>query len=290
MLTKPHQLFADALHTEYAIGAFNASNMELVQAIIAGAEAKKSPVIVQTSEGAIEYAGLKMLSSIITMAAQEAQVPVVMHLDHGHSFEMAVKCIEAGYTSVMIDVSTKGYEENMRETIKVVEYAHQRGVWVEAELGAIVGKEGIKDLKGEKTPDSFLTNPRQALEFITKTGVDALAVSVGTIHGAFTGQEYIRFELLEEIQKTVPNIPLVLHGASGISDEHLKKACGMHVGKVNVDTELRIAFEKAVQAYFTESHDSVDPRKIIGPAKDAVQGVVEKKIEIFGSENMAKVY
>lgn len=290
MLIKPHQLFHDALEADYAIGAFNSSNMELTQAIVAGAEKCNSPVIVQTSEGAIEYATLPVLSAIIKTVAAAAKVPVVMHLDHGKSLEMAKKCIEAGYTSVMIDASTKSLPENIALVRSVVEYAHTRGVWVEAELGAIVGKEGVKDLAGKGTPDDFLTKPEEVVEFVGATGVDALAVSVGTIHGAFTGQEYIRFELLEQIRDTVPNLPLVLHGASGISDEHLKKACTMHVTKVNVDTELRQSFEQAVQAYFDTTHDSVDPRKILGPAKEAVQATVEHKIGLFGSSGMAKVY
>lgn len=275
---------------DYAIGAFNSSSMELTQAIVAGAVAKQSPVIVQTSEGAIEYATLPMLSAIIKTAAEQASVPIIFHLDHGKSFDTVKKCIEAGYTSVMLDASHDAFAQNIAHTKEVVDYAHERGIWVEAELGAIVGKEGIKELKGGGTPDSFLTKPEEAAEFVEKTGVDALAVSVGTIHGAFSGQEYIRFELLEQIQAVVPNIPLVLHGASGISDKHLQQAVATNVCKVNVDTELRIAFEEAVKAYFTETHDSVDPRKIVGPARDAVQKVVENKIELFGSKGVAKIY
>lgn len=290
MLVKPHQILHDALHAEYAIGAFNASNMEMVQAIVHGAETQSSPVIVQTSEGAIEYASLPLLSTIISSVAKTSSVPVIMHLDHGKSIGMVKKCIEAGYTSVMIDQSTLPLEENIANTKAVVEYAHARGVWVEAELGAIVGHEGVKDLHGGQTPDSFFTDPSKAKEFTTRTGVDALAVSVGTIHGAFTGQEYIRFELLEKIQETVPDTPLVIHGASGIASVHLKQACTMHVCKVNVDTELRIAFERAAKAYFSSSHDSYDPRKILGPARDAMQSVVEEKIELFGSSKTAAIY
>lgn len=290
MLVKPHQILTDALHAEYAIGAFNASNMEMVQAIVRGAEQCASPVIVQTSEGALEYATLPLLATIISSVAKKSSVPVVMHLDHGKSFDTVRRCIEAGYTSVMIDTSTLPFEENIAKTKEVVAYAHDRGVWVEAELGAIVGHEGIKDLHGGQTPDSFLTDPTQAREFVDRTGVDALAVSVGTIHGAFTGQEYIRFELLETIQEVVSDIPLVIHGASGIASAHLKKACAMHVCKVNVDTELRIAFERAAQAYFGQSHDSYDPRKILGPARDAMQGVVEEKIKLFGSSKTAAIY
>lgn len=290
MFVKPHQIFYEALKADYAIGAFNTYNMEVTQAIMQAAVALKSPVIIQTSEGAIEYAGLEMISTIIKTVAEQADVPVIMHLDHGKSIDMVKRCIDAGYTSVMIDTSKDEFQDNIDKTKEVVAYAHDRGVWVEAELGAILGKEGVKELKGGGTPDSFLTRPDQAKEFIERTEVDALAVSVGTIHGAFTGQEYIRFELLQEIQDTVPNIPLVLHGASGISDDHLRQAVGMHVCKVNVDTEVRIGFENAVKAYFDEEHDSVDPRKIVGPARDAAQRVVEQKIGLFGSANMAKVY
>lgn len=290
MLSKPHQILQDALHAEYAIGAFNASNMEMVQAIVRGAEEKSSPVIVQTSEGAIAYASLPLLSTIISSVAKASSVPVIMHLDHGKSIDTVKQCIEAGYTSVMIDQSTLPFEENVVKTKAVVEYAHARGVWVEAELGAIVGHEGVKDLHGGQTPDSFFTNPTQARGFVDRTGVDALAVSVGTIHGAFTGQEYIRFELLEEIQEAVFDVPLVIHGASGIASVHLQQACAMHVCKVNVDTELRIAFERASKAYFSEPHDSYDPRKILGPARDAMQAVVEEKIELFGSFKTAAIY
>lgn len=290
MLVRPDKLFADALRSDYAMGAFNVSNLELAQAVVWGAVAKKSPVIVQSSEGAIEYAGLKVLAAMVKTMAEEAEVPIVLHLDHGKDVELLKKCIEVGYTSVMIDASKEEFVDNMRIVKEVTDYAHERGVWVEAELGAILGKEGVKDLKGERTPDSYFTKPEQAQEFVETTGVDALAVSVGTIHGAFSGQEYIRFELLEQIQQAVPNLPLVLHGASGISDQHLKQAVAMHVCKVNVDTELRIAFEEAAKAYFAESHDFVDPRKMLAPAREATQKVVEQKIELFGSGGMSAVY
>lgn len=290
MLVKPHQMFQEAMIADYAIGAFNTSNMEVAQAIIWGAEAKNSPIIVQTSEGAIKYAGLPTITALVRAVAEQVKVPVVFHLDHGHDEELIKKCIEVGYTSVMIDASTEDLDENIQKTKRIVDYAHERGIWVEAELGAIVGKEGVKELKGGATPDDFLTNPDHARRFVEATEVDALAVSVGTIHGAFSGQEYIRFELLEQVQNEIPNIPLVLHGASGISDKHLQQAVAMHVCKVNVDTELRIAFEQAVKAYFQETHDSVDPRDILGPAREAVQAVVEKKISLFGSESVAKIY
>lgn len=287
MLVKPHDFFSKALQGGYALGAFNSSNLEISQAIVAGAAAQGSPVIVQTSEGAIEYAGLRMLSGLVRQLAEEASIPIILHLDHGKSLKTAQACIEAGYTSVMIDASKLTLAENMALTKSVVAYAHQRGVWVEAEVGAILGQEGMRDLAGKRTPEAMLTDPREAAAFVEETGVDALAVSVGTIHGAFTGQEYIRFELLARIQEAVPQIPLVLHGASGISDAHIQQAAATHVCKVNVDTELRLAFEQAVKAYFETKHDKSDPREILGPAREAMQAVVEKKISLFGSTGAA---
>lgn len=279
----------DALHNQYAVGAFNTSNLELTQAIIKAAASLESAVVVQTSQGAIDYAGLDVLAGIIKAVAEEYNVPVIMNLDHGKSFKIARQCIDAGYTSVMIDASKETFAANIALTKEVVEMAHARGVWVEAELGAILGAEGAKDLKGARTPDSFFTNPGQVLEFIERTGVDALAISVGTIHGAFSGQEYIRFELLEEIEKIVPDIPLVMHGASGITTEHLQRVATKNVCKINVDTEMRIAFDAAVKSYFDVSHDKLDPRKILGPARSAVQNVVEEKIKAFGSQGSMRI-
>ncbi len=283
MLIKPGEMFDKAMKGGYAVGAFNSSNLELTQAIVRAAKRMKSPVIVETSESAIEYVGMNVFRKMVEAVTEEEEWPVVLHLDHGKSFEMAEKCIKAGYGSVMIDVSKKSIGENIVETRRVVDYAHARGVWVEAELGAILGAEGAKSLAGKRTPKSYLTDPREAKRFVEETGVDALAVSVGTIHGAFIGQEYIRFELLEEIQGIVPDSILVLHGASGIADDHLKKAAKENVCKVNVDTEMRIAFEKAVKAYFQETHEKVDPRKMLGPARDAVRQVVEQKMKVLGS-------
>lgn len=289
MLVKPHSLFREALSGGWALGAFNTSNLEVVQAIVWAAEAKASPVIVQTSEGAIEYAGLKQIVGIVQSLADEASVPVVLHLDHGKSMEIIQECIEAGYGSVMIDASSKVFAKNVALTKQAVEYAHERGVWVEAELGAILGAEGAVELQGGKTPEATLTEPSQAGEFVEATGVDALAVAVGTIHGAFTGQEYIRFELLQEIESVLQNMPLVLHGASGIADKHIEEAATTHVAKINVDTEIRIVFEEAVSAYLSEQHDKIDPRKMLAPAREAVQRAVEKKLELFGAAGKASV-
>lgn len=289
MLVAPHALFADALRDRYAIGSFNTSNLEITQAIVAAAEKQQSPVIVQTSEGAIKYAGLRHLAGIISSLAKAASVPVVMHLDHGKSLAVAEQCIEVGYTSIMIDASSQPLTDNTRVTREVVEYAHEHGVWVEAELGTILGAEGAHTLAGGQTPDNWLTDPSQARQFVEATGVDALAVSVGTIHGAFTGQEYVRFELLQELERIIPHIPLVVHGASGLARATLEQVAASHVCKINIDTEIRIAVERAIKRYFTQVHDSTDYRDIFGSAREAAQAVVEEKMQVFGSAQRVKV-
>jgi fructose-bisphosphate aldolase, class II len=288
MLARPHELFQDALAGRFALGAFNTSNLEVTQAIITAAVRQSAPVIVQTSEGALKYAGLKPLTALISSLAAELPVPVVLHLDHGKSLAIVEQCIAAGYTSVMIDASTMPLEENIALVRQVVDFAHRRGAWVEAELGMILGSEGAHGLGGKRTPDEILTDPGQAARFVEQTGTDALAVSVGTIHGAFSGQEYLRFELLSELEKTLPQLPLVLHGASGISDKHLSRAAQTHVCKVNVDTELRLAFDRAVRAYCETSQEQIDPRMMLGPAREAVLAVVEEKIRLFGAAGKAQ--
>lgn len=285
MIARPHQLFAQALSAQAALGAFNTSNLEFSQAIIGGAAAQSAPVIIQTSETAIAYAGLKPLTALIRALADEVAVPVILHLDHGKSLDTVKRCIAAGYTSVMIDLSTKPYEENETVTRELVSYAHAQDVWVEAELGTILGKKGAQGLHGSRTPDSLLTDPAQAKKFVTATGVDALAVSVGTIHGAYKGQEYIRFELLEAIAQLLPETPLVLHGASGITDSDLRRAITMNVCKINVDTELRQAFDKALRDASLATA-VIDPRQVLGRVRAAVQAVVEAKMKIFSSATL----
>jgi len=283
MLVKPHEMFAEALNMQYAIGAFNTYHLEVSQAILWAAKEQRSPVIIQTSESAIKYAGLTQIVGIVSSLANEMDVPVALHLDHGRSVAQAQACIDAGYTSVMIDVGTEPFEKNVAITREVVTAAHKRGVWVEAELGAILGVEGALDLGGKTTPEDMMTKPAQAIEFVERTGIDALAVSVGTIHGAFSGQEYIRWQILEELEQKLPGFPLVVHGASGIGDDDLHRVGLSNVCKVNVDTEIRLAFEAAVKGYFQTEHKKVDPRDILQPAREAAQQVVEHKMEIFGS-------
>lgn len=289
MIVRPHDLFQGALTGGYALGAFNTSNLEVTQAIVAAAVETVSPVIVQTSEGAVEYAGLEPLAALIRALAEKASVPVVLHLDHGKSLEMVCACIAAGYTSVMIDASNEVLEKNIGTVQEVAAYAHARGVWVEGELGTILGVEGARALKGQRLPEAWLTDPKAVARFVEQTQIDALAVSVGTIHGAFTGQEYIRFELLEQIAAAVPKVPLVLHGASGITDEHLRRVSQTNVCKINVDTEMRLAFDRAARAYVSEPHDVVDPREMLIRTREAVQAVVAEKLRVFSSAGKAKL-
>lgn len=274
---------------QYAIGAFNTYNLEVTQAIIRAAEEQRSAVIIQTSEGAIEYAGLAEISAIVSSLAKHSSVPVVLHLDHGKSVKQALACIESGYTSVMIDASSETYAKNVAMTKEVVVLAHARGVWVEAELGAILGIEGALALGNTVTPETMMTKPKQAQEFVAKTGIDSLAVSVGTIHGAFTGQEYIRFELVRQIQEALPDFPLVIHGASGIAADNLQEIATTNVCKINIDTEVRIAFEGAVKQYFREEHKHVDPRKFLSLGRTAAQATVAEKMQLFGSSGRIKL-
>ncbi len=282
-LVKPHDIFKKAYVEGWALGAFNTSNLEVTQAIAWALKEKKSPGIIQTSEGAIEYAGLETIRDIIRDTANSVGVPVIIHLDHGKSFEIAEKCILAGYDSVMIDASSLPFAENVEVTKKVVELAHTHNVWVEGEIGAIQGKEGMlaSDIKLE---DSLLTDPDQAAEFVKLTGVDALAISVGTLHGAFRGEEKIRFERLKQIKSKV-FIPLVLHGASGLPESDLSEAVKYGVSKVNIDTELREAFHDTIIENEGKqiSAKSVDPRKMLAPGREAVKQVVIQKIDLLGS-------
>ena len=287
MLTKPHEILRAAMRGGFAIGAFNTSNLEVTQAIVRAAESQAAPVIVQASEGALAYAGLEILAGIVKTLAASSAVPVVLHLDHGKSLDVIKQCIEAGFTSVMIDASSEDLAENITITSEVVRYAHERDVWVEAELGAMPGIEGLKEAEGKNKLDELLTDPEQVKKFVQETDVDALAVAIGTIHGAFTGQEYIRFELLSAIEKAVPDLPLVLHGASGVATRQLKRAVTANVCKVNVDTEIRMVFEAAVKSYFNKPHDKIDIREMLSPAREAARRIVAEKIKIFGSAGRA---
>lgn len=267
----------------YAVGAFNCNNMEIIQAIIEAAEKEKAPVIVQASQGAIKYAGLEYITALTKVAAENTSVPVGLHLDHGTSFEQTVKCIRYGFTSVMIDGSKLSLEENIALTNRVLEVARAVGVSVEAEIGKIGGTED--DITVNEW-EANLTDPMEAKEFADATGVDALAIAIGTAHGQYKGTPKLDFERLQKIKELI-NIPIVLHGSSGVPDEAIAKAIQLGVRKVNIDTNLREAFVAGVREVLENDPKQIDPRKILGPAKAKMSEVIREKIRLFGSAGKA---
>mgnify|MGYP000378013525 CR=1 FL=1 len=316
-LVTTKELMLDAQKNHYAIGAFNAENMEMVQAIIAAAEELRAPVIVQTTPGTLKYASPAMFHAMVAAAASEATVPVVMHLDHGSSYELAMKAFRAGYTSVMIDGSHLPYDENVALTKKVVEYAHQFDVTVEGELGVLAGVED--DVVAEH---HTYTRPEEVVDFVTKTGCDSLAISIGTSHGAYkfkpeqchvdpaTGRLVpppLAFDVLDGVMKELPGFPIVLHGSSsvpqeevdtinkyggkleaaiGIPEDELRKAAKSAVCKINIDSDSRLAMTAAVRKVFAEKPAEFDPRKYLGPARDNMKKLYEHKIvNVLGSDN-----
>lgn len=304
------EMFKKAYEGGYAIGAFNVNNMEIVQGITRAAKKMNAPVILQVSAGARKYASHGYLVAMVKAAAEETGLPIVLHLDHGPDFETCKSCIDGGFTSVMIDGSSLPYEKNIEETKKVVEYAHARGVVVEGELGTLAGVED--DVNVEAGNESY-TRPEQVVDFVTRTGVDSLAIAIGTSHGAYKfkpGQKpQLRFDILEEVSQKLPGFPIVLHGASSVNQEHIKminqyggempdaigipeemlrKASSMAVCKINVDSDIRIAMTAAIRKHFAEDPKDFDPRKYLAPARDAVEAVVTHKIEtVLGCKDKA---
>ncbi|SJZ48515.1 class II fructose-1,6-bisphosphate aldolase [Selenihalanaerobacter shriftii] len=266
----------------YAVGGFNMNNLEALQAIIEAAEEEKSPVIVQASEGAIRYINMEYAVALAKAAADKASVPVALHLDHGGSFEKIIQCIRNGFSSVMIDGSKLPFAENIDLTNKVIESAHAAGVTVEAELGKIGGTEDEHTVEDKA---ATMTDPDEAVEFIEKTAVDALAIAIGTAHGVYKGDPELDFGRLEEINEKV-EIPLVLHGASGVSDADIAKAIDLGINKINVNTAFQQIFTAKMREVL-EDPEVYDPRKICGPAKDAMKEKVKEKIRLFGSNNKA---
>lgn len=283
MLVSGKELFQDARRNKYAVGAFNLNNMEILQAIIEAAEEENSPVVIQASQGGLKYAGLEYVAGMAKIAAAQAKVPVALNIDHGTDFDQVVRCIRHGFSAVMIDGSQFSLEENIALTKKVVDVAHPNGISVEAELGKI---GGVEDDVVVDEADATFTDPEEAAEFASRTNCDALAVAVGTAHGVYKGEPKIDFQRLEEIGNLVKT-PLVLHGASGVSDEAIKKAIPLGVGKINIDTELRVAFSQAVKDALRDNPDEIDPRKILGPAKEAMKNTVRAKMRLFGSSGQA---
>ncbi|MCL0028163.1 class II fructose-1,6-bisphosphate aldolase [Peptococcaceae bacterium] len=277
------ELLKKAEEGKYAVGAFNCNNMEIVQAIITAAEAERAPVIIQASQGAIKYADLEWVAGMAKLAAERAKVPAAIHLDHGTSFEQCVKCIRAGFSSVMIDGSKLPFEENVALTNKVVEVARAVGVSVEAELGKIGGTED--DISVDER-EAMLTDPDEAKEFVERTKVDSLAVAIGTAHGQYKGRPELDFDRLEKIKKLV-KIPIVLHGSSGVPDEDIRRAISLGVSKVNIDTNIREAFTNTMRKILNEKPKEIDPRKVLRPAREAAVEIIREKIRLFGTSGKA---
>ncbi len=303
-LVGPKEMFAKAYAGGFAIGAFNVNNMEIIQGIIMAAEEEKSALILQVSAGARKYANPVYLKKLVEAGLEVSDLPICLHLDHGASFEQCLDCIEGGFTSVMIDGSHLSYEDNIAVTRKVVEYAHPRGVWVEAELGRLAGVED--EVSSEH---SIYTDPDQAVDFVKKTGCDSLAIAIGTSHGAykFKGEAKLDFERLDTIGGMLPGYPLVLHGASsvlpefvemcnqygghvpgakGVPEELLRKAAKSAVCKINIDTDIRLAITATIRKHFAEKPEDFDPRAYLGPARTAVKDMVQHKIKhVLGCSN-----
>jgi fructose-bisphosphate aldolase class II len=283
MLVTGKELLDHANKHGYAVGAFNINNMEIVQAIIEAAEETNSPVILQASQGGIKYAGIEYITALGKVAAEKAKVPVALHLDHGTDFDQVMLCIRYGFTSVMIDGSKHPLRENIELTKKVVEVAHAVGVSVEAELGKIGGTED--DITVDELEATF-TDPDEAKIFVEETGVDSLAIAVGTAHGVYKGEPKLDFDRIRKIKELV-GIPLVLHGSSGVPADSIKKAIEAGINKINIDTDLRIAFTKAMKDFLRENPDNIDPRKILTPARKAMKEVIKEKMILFGSSGRA---
>ncbi|NLM88954.1 MAG: class II fructose-1,6-bisphosphate aldolase [Syntrophomonadaceae bacterium] len=278
-LVSVHELLLKADQKGYAVGAFNANNMEIVQAIAEAAELEKSPVIMQASQGAISYAGLEYITQMVNIAARQASVPIALHLDHGTDFDQVVRCIRSGFTSVMYDGSKLPLEENIAVTKQVLAMSRPIGVSVEAELGKIGGTE---DNVHVDEREALFTDPEEARYFVEQTGVDSLAIAIGTAHGRYQGEPKLDFARLEKIRNLV-NIPLVLHGSSGVPDEAIRRAIQLGIRKVNIDTNIREAFVGEMRRIMEEKPNEIDPRKILKPARQATVEIIREKIRLFGS-------
>ncbi|MBE6031144.1 MAG: class II fructose-1,6-bisphosphate aldolase [Clostridiales bacterium] len=298
-LVTTKEMFAKALKSDYAVGAFNVNNMEIIQGIVDAAKAENAPLILQVSAGARKYARSAYLMKLVEAAIIDSGLDIALHLDHGEDFEICKKCVDDGFTSVMIDGSKHEFKENIEITKRVVEYAHAHGVVVEAELGKLAG---IEDNINVDARSATFTIPEEAAEFVEKTGVDSLAIAIGTSHGAykFKGEPYLDYERLKEIHKLIPDTPLVLHGASsvltefvdkcnayggdipgaqGVPEEMIREATKYGICKVNIDTDLRLAMTAEVRKFIAENPKEFDPRKYLAPGRDAIQAMVQHKIK-----------
>ena len=300
-------MFRVAYDGGFAVGAFNVNNMEIVQGIVEAAKEENAPLILQVSAGARKYARQEYLMKLIEAALLTADLPIAMHLDHGEDFQICKDCIDTGFTSVMIDASKHPLDENIAITKQVVDYAHRKGIPVEAELGKLAG---VEDAVKVAARDATYTNPDDAERFVKESGCDSLAVAIGTSHGAykFKGDPTLDFPRLETISKRLPGFPLVLHGASSVLQEHVEmcnryggkipgargvpeemitRASKMAVCKINIDTDLRLALTASIRKVFAEHPEEFDPRKYLGPGRDAIKGVVKHKLQILGAAGKA---
>ena len=309
-LVTSKEMFEKAYNGGYAIGAFNVNNMEIIQGITEAAAELKAPLILQVSKGARAYANRTYLMKLVEAAVIDTGLPICLHLDHGDSFELCKSCIDGGFSSVMIDASSKSLDENIEITKKVVEYAHDHGVVVEAELGTLAGIEDDVKVKSE---DSSYTRPEDVQEFVTRTGCDSLAIAIGTSHGAYKfkpgTKPQLRFDILEEVEKRLPGFPIVLHGSSsvpqelvkkinenggnmpgavGVPEDQLRKAASMAVCKINIDSDLRLAMTATIREFMVQHPDKFDPREYLKPARAAIKELVAHKItDVLGCDNKA---
>ena len=309
-LVTSKEMFEKAYKGGYAIGAFNVNNMEIIQGITGAASKLNAPVILQVSKGARAYANRTYLMKLVEAAVIETGLPICLHLDHGDSFELCKSCIDDGFTSVMIDASSKPFAENIALTRQVVEYAHDHGVVVEAELGTLAGIEDEVNVSAE---DSSYTRPEEVQEFVDKTGCDSLAIAIGTSHGAYKfkpgTKPQLRFDVLEEVEKKLPGFPIVLHGSSsvpqeflakinqyggnmpgaiGVPEDQLRKAASMAVCKINIDSDLRLAMTASIREYMALHPDHFDPRQYLKPARQAIEDMVAHKIvDVLGCDGKA---
>ena len=309
-LVTSKEMFEKAYKGGYAIGAFNVNNMEIIQGITGAAADLKAPVILQVSKGARAYANRTYLMKLVEAAVIDTGLPICLHLDHGDTFELCKSCIDDGFTSVMIDASSKPFAENIALTCQVVEYAHDHGVVVEAELGTLAGIEDEVNVSAE---DSSYTRPEEVQEFVEKTGCDSLAIAIGTSHGAYKfkpgTKPQLRFDVLEEVEKKLPGFPIVLHGSSsvpqefvekinkfggnmpgaiGVPEDQLRKAASMAVCKINIDSDLRLAMTASIREYLAEHPDHFDPRQYLKPARQAIHDMVAHKIvDVLGCDGKA---
>ena len=277
------ELLNRAMAEGYAVGAFNTNNLEITLSIVEAAAAERSPLILAVSPGAMKYAGVAYLAAIARVASESVDVPMSLHLDHGTTLEEVKAALDHGFSSVMIDGSKLPFEENIALTRRAVEMARAAGASTEAELGRLVG---VEDQISVSEREASMTDPAQAAEFVERTGIDSLAVSIGNAHGWYKGEPQLDFERLRAIRAAV-SIPLVLHGASGIPDDMIREACSIGVDKINIDTEVRDAFRQAVARFVNENPDQIDPRKILTPAREAMREVVARKMRLFGCAGRA---